>query len=373
MVVFAEYIWMDGSTPTQGLRSKVKVLELDRVKSLKDLPEWAFDGSSTNQAPGDKSDCILKPVSYFKDPLRGEPHVLVVAEVFLASGEPHPTNTRALLRPVAEKAAKSEPWFGIEQEYTLLDARTNAPLGWPESGFPAPQGPYYCGVGADKVFGRGLHDLHLKACAEAGVKISGTNAEVMPAQWEFQVGPVGALEVSDQLWIGRFLLARLGEDDGIVMTLAPKPVKGDWNGTGAHTNFSTKEMRASGGLKHIEAACKLLEAAHAKHIASYGAGNEERLTGKHETARIDQFRWGVSDRGASIRIPLPTAKAGCGYLEDRRPAANMDPYVVTRLLLETIVLQVSPNEGSVTPEYENGVALGEATATTRRGRTGLKH
>jgi glutamine synthetase len=374
MTVFAEYIWLDGYKPTQQLRSKTKVLETDRVKVVKDLPEWAFDGSSTMQAPGDKSDCVLKPVSYFKDPVRGEPHVLVMCEVFNADGTPHATNTRAALREVAEKTAKQEPWFGIEQEYTLLDARTNKPLGWPEQGFPAPQGEYYCGVGADKVYGRELMEVHMKACVAAGIRISGTNAEVMPSQWEFQVGPVGGLEVADQLWVARWLMCRLGEDMGIVMTLAPKPVKGDWNGTGAHTNFSTKEMREKGGIKVIEAACKALEAAHAKHIAGYGAGNEERLTGKHETAPITQFRWGVSDRGASVRIPLGTAKAGMGYMEDRRPAANMDPYVVCRLLLETIVLGTSPNAGSAT-DYENGVALTSSGPLPIRkgGAKGLKH
>ncbi|MCA1814647.1 MAG: glutamine synthetase beta-grasp domain-containing protein [Halobacteriales archaeon] len=356
MVVQAEYIWLDGTSPTQQLRSKTKVLDVDRVKSLKDLPEWGFDGSSTNQAPGDKSDCALKPVSYYKDPIRGGDNVLVMCEVMLANGQPHPTNQRAALRAVAEKTAKSEPWFGIEQEYTLLDAQTERPLGWPEQGFPAPQGPYYCGVGSDKVYGRELVEAHTQACIDAGIRISGTNAEVMPSQWEFQVGPVGSLEVSDQLWVARWLLSRLGEELGIVVTIAPKPVKGDWNGTGAHTNFSTKEMRSPGGMKVIEAACGALEKAHAKHIAGYGAGNEERLTGKHETARIDQFRWGVSDRGASIRIPLATSKVGYGYLEDRRPAANMDPYVVTRLLLETVVLGADP-KAVADVGTENGVDL----------------
>jgi glutamine synthetase len=330
---------------------------LEKVKALKDVPEWAFDGSSTEQAPGDKSDCVLRPVSFFTDPIRGSPHVLVMCEVFNADGTPHATNTRAPLRGVAEKTARSEPWFGIEQEYTLFDATTGRPLGWPEQGFPGPQGPYYCGVGAEKVFGRELMDVHMKACSAAGIRISGTNAEVMPGQWEFQVGPVGGLEVADQLWVARWLLSRLGEDMGIVVSLAPKPVKGDWNGAGAHTNFSTKEMRADGGMKHIEAACAALEKAHARHIGGYGAGNEDRLTGRHETARIDQFRWGVSDRGASVRIPLGTARAGKGYLEDRRPAANMDPYTVTRLLLETIVLGLDPKSGPGAGA-ENGVDLG---------------
>lgn len=337
MVALAEYIWMDGTEPTQKLRSKTKVIDVNEVKSLKDLPEWAFDGSSTNQAPGDKSDCALKPVFFCPDPIRGKPNVLVMCEVMLADGRPHPTNTRALLRPVAEKAKAEDAWFGIEQEYTLF--KGSRPLGFPENGgYPGPQGPYYCGVGADEVYGRDLVEEHLKNCVNAGLNISGINAEVMPGQWEFQVGPVGPLEVSDQLWIARWLLYRTGEKYGINATLYPKPVRGDWNGAGAHTNFSTKKMRAPGGIKIIEEAIQALSRRHTEHIAEYGAHNSERLTGRHETAPITEFRWGVSDRGASIRIPLGTAKAGMGYLEDRRPAANMDPYRVTRLLLETTCL-----------------------------------
>ncbi|MBW3583482.1 MAG: glutamine synthetase beta-grasp domain-containing protein [Euryarchaeota archaeon] len=336
MAVFAEYIWMDGHRPTQKLRCKTKILPLDAVGSLEDLPEWGFDGSSTMQADGHSSDCMLRPVSYFHDPIRGGPHVLVMCEVFNADGTVHPSNTRAKLRAIAEKAAGEECWFGIEQEYTMF--RGMQPLGWPENGFPAPQGPYYCGIGADEVFGRDLVEAHLAACIEAGLAISGINAEVMPGQWEFQVGPVGPLEVSDQLWVARWLLYRVGEEFGINATLHPKPVKGDWNGAGAHTNFSTKAMRSEGGIKVIEEACEKLGKAHKKHIGGYGAHNTERLTGLHETCSIDEFRYGVSDRGASIRIPLATAQAGKGYLEDRRPAANMDPYVVTRLMIETICL-----------------------------------
>jgi len=365
MVVLAEYIWMDGTEPTQKLRSKTKTVEVEKIRTLDDLPEWGFDGSSTNQAPGDKSDCALKPVFYCPDPIRGGHNVLVMCEVFLANGEPHPTNTRALLRPVAEKAKKDEPWFGIEQEYTLF--KGSRPLGFPENGgFPGPQGPYYCGVGADEVYGRDMVEEHLLNCVKAGLKISGINAEVMPGQWEFQVGPVGPLEVADQLWVSRWLLYRTGEKYGINATLYPKPVRGDWNGAGAHTNFSTKKMRSAGGMKVIEEACVALSTRHDEHIAEYGAHNTERLTGRHETAPITEFRWGVSDRGASIRIPLATSKAGQGYLEDRRPAANMDPYRVTRLLLETVCLGTKGKRAPVTkPTHaaaSNGVkALVKAT------------
>lgn len=350
MPVLAEYIWMDGNKPTQKLRSKTKVVEVDEVTDLDQLPDWGFDGSSTEQAPGDDSDCALKPVAFFPDPIRGGKNVLVMCEVFLADREtPHETNTRATLREAVDQLDGQEPWYGIEQEYTLFKGLT--PLGFPDGGFPAPQGPYYCGVGADEVHGRPLVEKHTEACLKAGIKISGINAEVMPGQWEFQVGPLGPLEVADQLWVARWLLYRLGEEFGINATLHPKPVRGDWNGAGAHTNFSTKAMRKKGGMDVIEAACKALEARHEAHIAEYGAHNAERLTGRHETAPITEFRYGVSDRGASVRIPLATVQDGAGYLEDRRPAANMDPYRVARLLIETVCLGVKGGKtnGAKTP------------------------
>ncbi|MBA3499605.1 MAG: glutamine synthetase beta-grasp domain-containing protein [Myxococcota bacterium] len=332
MKICAEYIWIDGQKPTAKLRSKTKIVD-SPVKSVADLPDWGFDGSSTYQAAGHFSDCQLKPVKIIPDPLHREHDLLVLCEVLNADGSVHESNTRARLRAVAEKFADHEPWFGIEQEYTFFDG--NKPLGWPERGFPAPQGGYYCGVGYDEVFGRKVVEAHAAACMKAGIAICGTNAEVMPAQWEFQVGPLGPLEVADQLWLARWLLYRIGEDHGVSATLHPKPIKGDWNGAGAHTNISTKATRADGGMKVIEAMCEKLKVRHEEHIKVYGANNEERLTGKHETCSIHQFRYGISDRGASIRIPMAAANDGKGYFEDRRPAANMDPYEVTAILIET--------------------------------------
>ena len=323
---------MDGHEPTQKLRSKTKIIE-GPVNSLSDIPDWGFDGSSTMQAAGEDSDCMLNPVCYIQDPIREGDNLLVMCEVMNADGSVHVSNTRAHLRSVAEQYADQDSWFGIEQEYTFFQGRV--PLGWPEGGYPAPQGPFYCGVGADEVYGRDIVEEHLEFCIEAGLEISGINAEVMPGQWEYQVGPLDPLDAADQLWLSRWLLYRIAEDYGVSATLHPKPVKGDWNGAGAHTNFSTKSMRAEGGLKVIEAACEALGNKHDDHIAIYGAHNEERLTGLHETCSIQDFRYGVSDRGASIRIPMATANDGYGYLEDRRPSANMDPYKVCAALIET--------------------------------------
>ena len=330
--VKAEYIWIDGHKPTAKLRSKTKVFE-GSVKSLDDISMWGFDGSSTMQAEGSDSDCMLKPIYYLPDPIRGGDDILVMNEVRKPDGSIHESNTRARLVEIAEKHKDEDAWFGIEQEYTFFKGRS--PLGWPNGGYPAPQGPFYCGVGADEVFGRDIVEDHMDICLQAGIQISGINAEVMPGQWEFQVGSLGPLEVSDQLWIARWILYRIAENYGVNATLHPKPVKGDWNGAGAHANFSTKPMRENGGLKIIESACEKLGRKHEEHIAVYGAHNEERLTGLHETCAFHEFRYGVSDRGAPIRIPMDTANNGKGYLEDRRPSANMDPYQVCAALIET--------------------------------------
>jgi glutamine synthetase len=314
------------------MRSKTKVIEDGKEPGI-----WGFDGSSTNQAPGSNSDCVLQPVYSVPDTLRNPDgagdDVLVLCEVLLPeSFAPHPTNTRAECVEVAEKFAAHEPLFGIEQEYTFF--KEGRPLGFPPNGFPAPQAFYYCGVGADEVYGRDVVEAHLEACLEAGIGISGINAEVMPGQWEFQVGPLSPLEVSDQLWMARYLLYRVAEDFGIAATLDPKPVKGDWNGAGAHTNVSTNAMREN--YDAIIAACEAIGKRRQEHVEVYGAGIEERLTGLHETAPWTEYSYGVSDRGASVRIPWQVEVDKKGYIEDRRPNANMDPYVVTRLITETV-------------------------------------
>jgi glutamine synthetase len=322
----AEYIWIDGTEPTSKLRSKTKI-----VADGAEPPIWGFDGSSTNQAPGANSDCVLRPVAVYPDPIRGGDDVLVMCEVLLIDMTPHPTNTRAACVEVFEKFKDQDPWFGIEQEYTFL--KDGHPLGWPQGGFPGPQGPYYCGVGADEIWGREVVEAHTEACMAAGLEISGTNAEVMMGQWEFQIGPANPVDVADQIWVARWLLYRIGEEFDIAATLDPKPVAGDWNGAGAHTNFSTSTMRES--YDAIIAACEALGAKADLHITNYGPGVEKRLTGLHETAPWTEFSYGVSNRGASVRIPWQTEVDQKGYIEDRRPNANMDPYVVTRLITDT--------------------------------------
>ena len=339
----AEYIWLDGAKPVRQLRSKAKVLDLPEAcqVTVGHFPEWSFDGSSTAQSEGHSSDLILKPVNFVKDPLRGEGNYLVMCEVFNPDGSTHQTNKRAALRQALAAGGENlEAWIGFEQEYTLF--REGRPLGWPTTGFPGPQGPYYCGVGSGNIFGRELVERHAKVCIDAGLALYGINAEVMPGQWEFQIGyrgieeDTGLLNMADHLWIARWLLHRLSEECQITVSFDNKPIAGDWNGAGCHTNFSTQEMRAPGGIEAINRAVEKLSGKHQDHINVYGHALEERLTGLHETCDIREFRSGVSDRGSSIRIPLQVKERGFGYFEDRRPGANCDPYLVAARLLTTI-------------------------------------
>ncbi len=332
MAYRAEYIWIDGSEPSAEVRSKTKILADGDKPGI-----WGFDGSSTNQASGDNSDVVIRPVFECPDPIRGGNDILVLCETLLTADlSPHPTNTRAGAVAAMEKYGDQEPWFGLEQEYTLLDGYTGWPAGFPPTGFPAPQGPYYCGVGFVKIHGRDLVEEHTAACMAAGLAISGTNAEVMPGQWEFQIGPADTVAVGDHMWMARYLLYRVAENHGMEVSLNAKPMKGDWNGAGMHTNFSTNKMRES--YDAIIAACESLGAPGkpAEHIAGYGPGIEDRLTGAHETQRFDTFSYGVSDRGASIRIPWQVAQDQKGYIEDRRPNANADPYVLATLMTNTV-------------------------------------
>ena len=332
MTYRAEYLWVDGTHPTPEVRSKTRILDDGEMPGM-----WGFDGSSTGQATGSDSDVALRPVFECPDPIRGGGDVLVLCETLLTSDlSPHPTNMRALTREAAEKYAYQEPLLGLEQEYTLLETMTGWPAGFPQGGFPPPQGPYYCGVGAVKIHGRELIERHTSACIAAGLAISGTNAEVMPGQWEFQIGPRGPVEAADHVWVARYLLFRLAEEHGVEVSIDPKPMRGDWNGAGMHTNFSTRAMRES--WDPIIAACEALGRPDRlkEHLAGYGEGIEQRLTGEHETQRYDVYTWGISDRGASVRIPWQVNRDRKGYIEDRRPNANADPYNLTRLLTNTV-------------------------------------
>jgi len=319
-----EYLWLDGCTPTQ-IRSKTKVV--NEFGKSEEAPVWGFDGSSTEQADGNSSDCVLKPVRVYPNPLESNSSI-VLCEVYNVDDTPHKSNTRHLLENTIPEGV--DEWVGFEQEYTFY--RHNWPMGWPHNSEPAPQGDYYCG----RNIGEKISREHLNACIDAGIQICGTNAEVMLGQWEYQIGAGGSIHMSDDLWVARWLMERICEKHGVEVSLHPKPMEGDWNGAGCHTNFSTRQMREDGGIDHIMLACGKLGVHHQEHIDVYGQDNNQRLTGKHETCDITEFRYGISDRGASIRIPWQVNRDGKGYLEDRRPASNCDPYIVSQKLIQTI-------------------------------------
>jgi glutamine synthetase len=330
MVKF-EYIWLDGYQPTQSLRSKTKI-EKEFSGKLEDLPMWSFDGSSTKQAPGGSSDCLLKPVFFVKDPQRKNAY-LVMCEVLEASGKPHATNGRATIED-----DDNDFWFGFEQEYFLWNPNNNKPLGFPDNGYPNPQGQYYCSVGTNNAFGRDIVEEHLDVCIEAGLNVEGINAEVAAGQWEFQIFAKGAKEAGDQIWIARYLLERIGEKYGVSINWHCKPLGTlDWNGSGMHANFSNTLLRTAGDKAVYDRVCEAFRPVVSEHIDVYGADNHLRLTGLHETASIHDFSYGVSDRGASIRIPVATVERGWkGYLEDRRPNSAADPYKVAARIIKTV-------------------------------------
>jgi len=352
-----EYIWLDGNYPQQ-IRSKTKIVEknvrlpfdsgdlksIDEIfndwkKNPETLPIWNFDGSSTNQADTSKSELLLKPVNIFKDPFKPTNGFIVVSEVYHTDMTPHASNKRAKMMDTIKKF-DDETMYGLEQEYFIYDKSTNKPLGWPKEGFPAPQGPYYCAVGGNNVSGRNFVEEHTRLCEMAGLQISGINAEVALGQWEYQIGPVYAADGADQLWVSRYILERLSENYGWYIVLEPKPYHGqEWNGSGMHVNFSTKEMREDlkNKKKLVIEACERLGEKIEEHIAVYGSNNQYRLTGANETCSIKEFRYGIGDRTASIRIPSSiNDKTTPGYLEDRRPASNGDPYEIINRMIKTI-------------------------------------
>jgi glutamine synthetase len=330
-----EYIWLDGYKPTQTLRSKTKV-ESNFSGKLEDCDIWSFDGSSTQQAPGGSSDCQLRPVFICPDPersLMGTPAYFVMCDVLDSDGNPHESNGRALIED-----DDNDFWFGFEQEYFLYDMETNLPLGFPANGYPAPQGQYYCSVGAKNAYGRDIIEEHLEYCIQAGLNIEGINAEVAAGQWEYQIFAKGAAAAGDQIWVARYMLERICEKHGVWVNYHCKPLGDtDWNGSGMHANFSNTALRTAGNKETYDVICQAFAPFVKEHIEVYGADNHLRLTGKHETQSIDQFSYGVSDRGASIRIPIAAVQKGWkGWLEDRRPNSAADPYKVAARIIKTV-------------------------------------
>jgi glutamine synthetase len=336
-----EYIWLDGYEPVPNLRGKTQIKEFDSFPKLEELPVWGFDGSSTRQAEGHSSDCMLKPVAVFADSTKKN-GALVMCEVMMPDGKtPHRTNGRATILD------DPDAWFGFEQEYFLY--KDGVPLGFPtRGGYPPPQGKYYTGVGYDAVgsIAREIVDAHLDLCLDAGINHEGINAEVAKGQWEFQIFGKGSKKAADQMWIARYLLMRLCEKYGVDVNFHCKPLGPDvdWNGSGMHSNFSTKHMREVGGKEYFEALMAAFDKHKNEHIAVYGPDNHLRLTGLHETQSIDKFNYGVANRGASVRVPHSFVNNGYrGYLEDRRPNSQGDPYKIASRILQTI--ETVPKKG----------------------------
>jgi glutamine synthetase len=382
-MIIAEYIWLDSK---KKFRSKSRTIYNIRNNKYcpKSYPDWTYDGSSTDQADSADSEIILHPVAIYKCPFRSKTfnmpntqYAIVLCETYHRDKSLTRVNTRYEANKVFNKLEDKYPWYGLEQEYFIINPQTKKPIGWPINGIPEKQGKYYCGVGTGNVFGRDIVEKHYEYCIYAGLKISGINAEVAPGQWEFQIGPCTGISAGDQLWVARYILERLAEEYKVEISYDPKPITGNWNGSGCHTNFSTQNMREGdtdigtdgpyttikvmdgvtfhtkndhtvqeesqtsvlskkSGLDYINDAIVKLSHKHDEHMAVYGDGNERRMTGEHETSSYNSFTSDVANRGCSVRIPAQTATDTKGYFEDRRPSSNCDPYLVTSKILLTV-------------------------------------
>lgn len=336
MKIKFEYVWLDGYKPEPNLRSKVKVVDYTPTTeglTIGQVSDWGFDGSSTMQAEGNFSDCYLRPVRLYQNPNSKEdyPTVYVLCEVLDGNNGTHQSNERFYLGEEDE-----DFWVGFEQEYFIRSGHNQPILGFDAGGIVDPQGKYYCGVGGH-VVGRLISDKHLDMCLNFGINVEGTNAEVALGQWEYQIFAKGKLKAADDLWMSRYFLNKLVEQYAVSVELHPKPITtGEWNGSGLHTNFSNRKMREDGGEQYFNAIFKTFESRTKIHIENYGSDNHLRLTGKFETQSIDKFSWGFSDRGASIRVPKVVGETWKGYLEDRRPGSNADPYKILRVISESL-------------------------------------
>jgi glutamine synthetase len=339
LYIIAEYIWLDAN---KKFRSKTKIIrpsphdiQNKDYSHFSAYPKWDYDGSSTGQADGKKSEITLVPVFVCDNPLLHVSSIgskLVLCETYNRDGKPTKTNRRYSAEPLFEIYKEEKPWFGLEQEYFILDKRIETT---PHHLLFYETTEHYCGIGRDIEY-RKIAEEHMLACIKAGITISGINAEVSKNQWEFQIGPSEGILAADELMIARFLLERIAEKYQTTISYEPKPFT-HINGSGCHTNFSTLKMRTPSkdntGLKEICRVIDVLEKSHTEDIKHYGVSNELRLSGNHETSSYDTFTWGVGDRGVSVRINNNTHNVGYGYFEDRRPAANMDPYLVTAMLM----------------------------------------
>jgi glutamine synthetase len=278
--IIAEYIWIGGA---DELRSKARVISVSssELLTIEKLPLWNYDGSSTDQASGTDSEVTIRPRRLCPCPFRKNNNVLVLCDTYDALNNPLKTNTRYVAEKIFNQKQEEKPWYGLEQEFFMINAKSRKPLGFNGENFliPTQQGSFYCSVGADNTFGRDIIEDALSNMLHAQLTISGINAEVAPGQWEYQVGPVEGIDAADQLWLSRYILERTAEKYNIKIEYHPKPLgkHADWNGSGLHTNFSTQKMRDDDGFSAIIGAVKKLGEKHEEHMEIYGKYNEMRL------------------------------------------------------------------------------------------------
>jgi glutamine synthetase len=322
-----EYIWIGGKGE---IRSKTRVIHHYLRAEAHYIPEWNYDGSSTWQADSNgDTEIIIKPCEVYKDPLRCIDDCecyLVLCDTYDSNGNPTSTNHRHLANEIFEKGEDYEPWFGLEQEYFIEFPLDNNRL-------LNKDGYHYCG-NSEIILERCIAEEHMRACIETGLQISGINSEVSSLQWEFQIGPCEGILAGDQLTVARYLLERIAEKYSAKINYHPKPDK-NINGSGCHINFSTYRTRYSdSGIEEIYHCIKRLSENHEELIKVYGNNNDLRLTGFHETSSYNKFSWGIGTRNTSVRIPNQVVRENRGYFEDRRPAANIDPYLATSNLFK---------------------------------------
>jgi glutamine synthetase len=346
-----EYIWIDKSG---NLKSKYRTV----------YPEFSYERYHHIVAENWSSpfsfnevEIALIPVAHYRNPffqigrsflILCETHHIIDKETYISTE----SNFRCAAVEVFNKRSNLQPWFGIEQEYFLMEPQgtrvSNKPLAFAKEEAPQPQGGVYaCSVGNRTIFFRKLAEKHYEYCLEAGLKISGINAEAAPSQWKFQIGPCCGISAGDELWVARYILHKLSEEFGVNVSFDPKPLANPWSGSGLHTNFSTIETRENDdGLQSIYKYIDRLSKRHDEHIAVYG-DNSKRLNGTCSTSDVLTFSYSTGKRNTSIRIPNSVLQSGCGYLEDRRPASDADPYRVTAAIFSSACLHDDGSDSAV--------------------------
>lgn len=337
-----EYIWIDGRG---NLRSKYRTAfpkfdsYADAAHNYIAVKDWNYHDSSTYQASTENTEIALIPVAYYLNPFFEQGRAfLILCKTYNADGSPTNTNFRHDAEKLFESSTSHylDPYFRINQEYFIIQSSgtTNfAPL----CSYEQPQPDYYCGVG--NVTLRNLAEKHYQYCLNAHLKISAVNAEMEPTQWQFQIGPSSKISASDELWVARYILVKLSEEFRVCICFKPKSLPNPSNSSSLHlhTSFSTQETRDAqnqNGLKCIYQYIDRLSKKHTEHICIYGH-NSNRV---HSGSDYHTFSFASGYRGNNICIPKSVLKAGCGYLEDMRPASNADPYRVTAAIFSTACL-----------------------------------